>query len=98
MVQVFNVSRGATAARSPWRRLWQRACIGAVLCAAAGGAWAQSADLVLSNHVVSPDPVPAGGIATITMTVQATLPLLGLWGVPYGMEISAHAPAETLDR
>ncbi len=70
MVQVFNVSRGATAARSPWRRLWQRACIGAVLCAAAGGAWAQSADLVLSNHVVSPDPVPAGGIATITMTVQ----------------------------
>jgi len=36
----------------------------------AGGAWAQSADLVLSNHVVSPDPVPAGGIATITMTVQ----------------------------
>ncbi|GAA2528129.1 hypothetical protein GCM10009860_04850 [Microbacterium mitrae] len=35
---------------------------------------------------------------TITMTVQATLPLLGFWGVPYGMEISAHAPAETLDR
>lgn len=35
---------------------------------------------------------------TITMTVQATLPLLGFWGVPYGMEFSAHAPAETLDR
>ncbi|MGF3054087.1 TadE/TadG family type IV pilus assembly protein [Microbacterium sp. YY-03] len=35
---------------------------------------------------------------TVTMTVQATLPLLGLWGVPYGMEFSAHAPAETLDR
>ena len=70
MVQAFNVSRGATAARSPWRRLWQRACIGAVLCAAAGGAWAQSSDLVLAQHVVSPDPVPAGGIATITMTVQ----------------------------
>jgi len=70
MVQVFNVSRGVTAARSPWRRLWQMACIGAVLCAAAGGAWAQSSDLVLAQHVVSPDPVPAGGIATITMTVQ----------------------------
>ncbi|MBV0894565.1 TadE/TadG family type IV pilus assembly protein [Microbacterium sp. NC79] len=35
---------------------------------------------------------------TITMTVSATLPLLGLWGVPYGMEFSAHAPVETLDR
>ncbi len=35
---------------------------------------------------------------TITMTVRATLPLLGLWGVPYGMEFSAHAPTETLDR
>ena len=35
---------------------------------------------------------------TITMTVQATLPLLGFWGVRYGMEISAHAPAVTLDR
>lgn len=35
---------------------------------------------------------------TITMTVSATLPLLGLWGVSYGMEFSAHAPVETLDR
>ena len=25
----------------------------------ATGAWAQSADMVLSNHVVNPDPVPA---------------------------------------
>lgn len=33
-------------------------------------AMAQSADLVLAQHVVAPDPVPAGGIATITMTVQ----------------------------
>ena len=36
----------------------------------ATGAWAQSADMVLSNHVVNPDPVPAGGIATITITVD----------------------------
>ncbi|GAA6121214.1 IPTL-CTERM sorting domain-containing protein [Acidovorax sp. FG27] len=33
-------------------------------------AMGQSADLVLAQHVVAPDPVPAGGIATITMTVQ----------------------------
>lgn len=35
---------------------------------------------------------------TITMRVRATLPLLGLWGVDQGMEITAYAPAETLDR
>ncbi|WP_162244647.1 IPTL-CTERM sorting domain-containing protein [Acidovorax sp. Leaf160] len=33
-------------------------------------AMGQSADLVLAQHVVAPDPVPAGGIANITMTVQ----------------------------
>ena len=35
----------------------------------AGGAWAAS-DLLLAQHVVSPDPVPAGGVATITMTIN----------------------------
>lgn len=29
-----------------------------------------AADMVLSQHVVSPDPMPAGGIATITITVD----------------------------
>ncbi|MBP6406733.1 MAG: DUF11 domain-containing protein [Ramlibacter sp.] len=45
---------------------------GIALATLLGGAsaWAQSADLVLSNHVVSPDPVLAGGIATITLTVR----------------------------
>ncbi len=38
--------------------------------ALSGVAYAQNADLVLAQHIVSPDPVPAGGIATITMTVQ----------------------------
>ncbi len=36
----------------------------------AGAAYAQSADMVLAQHVVTPDPVPAGGIATITMTAN----------------------------
>ncbi len=55
----------------PARRasIWAFALAAPLLCAA-GGAWAQGADLVLAQHVVSPDPVPAGGIATITMTVQ----------------------------
>ncbi len=36
----------------------------------AGAAFAQSADMVLAQHVVTPDPVPAGGVATITITVN----------------------------
>ena len=40
------------------------------LLGTAGWAQAQSADLVLAQQVVSPDPVPAGGVATITMTLQ----------------------------
>ena len=57
-------------ARPALRRGFWAALVAAPLLCAAGGAWAQSADLVLANHVVTPDPVPAGGIATITMTVQ----------------------------
>lgn len=40
------------------------------LALVSGVAYAQNADLVLAQHIVSPDPVPAGGIATITMNVQ----------------------------
>lgn len=36
----------------------------------ATGAWAQSADMVLSSQIVNPDPVPAGGTATITIRVD----------------------------
>ena len=36
----------------------------------ATGAWAQSADMVLSSQTVNPDPVPAGGTATITIRVD----------------------------
>lgn len=52
-----------------FRHTWTIALALPLLCAA-GGAWAQSADMLLAQHVVTPDPVPAGGVATITMTVQ----------------------------
>ena len=55
------------------RPAWSWLGTGSVALAAlmgAGPAWAQSADLVLAQHVVTPDPLPAGGIATVTMTVQ----------------------------
>jgi Flp pilus assembly protein TadG len=37
------------------------------------------------------------GHATIEVTVQTTLPLLGLLGAPGSMEVSAHAPDEFFD-
>lgn len=52
---------------------------------------AVAADLV-SDVVV----VESGGI--VTVTVRATLPLLGFWGVSSGMEVTAYAPKEILDR
>lgn len=32
---------------------------------------------------------------TIDVQVRTTFPLIGLIGVPFGMEVAAHAPAET---
>jgi len=37
------------------------------------------------------------GHPTIEVTVVATLPLLGLLGLPGALEVTGHAPAETLD-
>lgn len=37
------------------------------------------------------------GYPTVAVTVTATLPLIGLWGVPGGWEVTAHAPMETLE-
>jgi Flp pilus assembly protein TadG len=34
---------------------------------------------------------------TVSVTVHTTLPLLGLLGLERAMEVSAHAPAESLD-
>ena len=55
-------------AQSGWARAWGAGVALAALMGASP-AWAQSADVVLAQHVVTPDPVPAGGMATITMTV-----------------------------
>lgn len=69
----FSGAPPATSARATpggrASRRWAAALALPLLCAA-GSAWAQNADLVLAQHVVAPDPVPAGGIATITMTVN----------------------------
>jgi Flp pilus assembly protein TadG len=37
------------------------------------------------------------GLATVRVTVRTTLPLLGLWGSPRALEVSADAPVETLE-
>lgn len=37
------------------------------------------------------------GYPAVEVTVRATLPLVGLIGVPWALEVSAYAPAETLD-
>ncbi len=39
-----------------------------------------------------------GGVVTVEVTIEATLPLIGVIGVPGGWEVTAHAPAETFDR
>lgn len=37
------------------------------------------------------------GAPSVEVRVVATLPLLGLLGIPNGWEVTAHAPRETLD-
>jgi hypothetical protein len=37
------------------------------------------------------------GHAVIEVTVRTTLPLVGLLGIPAGLEVTAHAPVESLD-
>ncbi|GAA1936514.1 pilus assembly protein [Microbacterium aoyamense] len=37
------------------------------------------------------------GGPTIELSVRATLPLVGLFGVPGTLEVTAHAPAESFD-
>lgn len=38
----------------------------------------------------------AGGVAALAITVRATLPVIGLIGVPAGLEVTASAPVESL--
>ncbi len=40
---------------------------------------------------------PSSGALVTQVTVRATLPLVGLWGLPEGWEVTAHAPSESLD-
>lgn len=37
------------------------------------------------------------GYPAVEVTVRTTLPLVGLIGVPWALEVSAYAPAESLD-
>lgn len=37
------------------------------------------------------------GHPTVTVTVRTTLPVIGLIGIEGGLEVSGHAPIETLD-
>lgn len=46
---------------------------------------------------ISVREMDAGGGSEVEVTVRATLPLLGLLGVPRAMEVSARAPIESLD-
>lgn len=46
---------------------------------------------------VSATESTALGAPGVTITVRATLPLLGLLGPPRGLEVSAHAPLESFD-
>ena len=46
---------------------------------------------------VSAAAVEGGAGPEVQVTVVATLPLVGLLGVPAGMEVTAHAPRESFD-
>lgn len=52
-----------------------------------------------SGFVASADAriVGSGASETVEVTVVATMPLLGLWGVTEGWEVTAHAPREHLE-
>ncbi|GEP46667.1 pilus assembly protein [Microbacterium saccharophilum] len=46
---------------------------------------------------VSARDASSGGQPIIEVTVTATLPLVGLLGMTGGLEVTGHAPAESLD-
>lgn len=54
--------------------------------AAVGGGWEATVTAGLS---------PEGDL--IEVTVAGTLPLVGLFGIPAGLEVSAHAPRESFE-
>lgn len=68
------------------------------------GEGADRARLVISRAVgeefagdVSVGTADVAGEPVVRVRVRATLPLIGLLGVPYALEVDADAPVETLD-
>ncbi|MGO1769737.1 MAG: TadE/TadG family type IV pilus assembly protein [Microbacterium sp.] len=49
------------------------------------------------DHEVRAGTGTVAGIDSALVTVTATLPLAGLLGAPRGLEVSAHAPLESLE-
>ncbi|GAA3020229.1 TadE/TadG family type IV pilus assembly protein [Microbacterium dextranolyticum] len=50
----------------------------------------------LDAEIRADEAVGASG-PEVVVTVRATLPLVGLLGIPAAMEVSAHAPRESFD-
>ncbi|WP_454115193.1 TadE/TadG family type IV pilus assembly protein [Microbacterium lacticum] len=46
---------------------------------------------------VSAGAVEGAGGSEVQVTVVATFPLIGLLGIPAGMEVTAHAPRQSID-
>ncbi|WP_458041327.1 MULTISPECIES: TadE/TadG family type IV pilus assembly protein [Bacteria] len=59
-----------------------------VIARAVGEAFAEDVSARDTEHL---------GYPAVEVTVRATLPLIGLIGVPWALEVTAYAPAETLD-
>ena len=59
-----------------------------VITRAVGEAFAEDVSARDTEHL---------GYPAVEVTVRATLPLIGLIGVPWALEVTASAPAETLD-
>lgn len=59
-----------------------------IIARTVGGEFAQS---------VSARESMALGYPTVEVTVEAALPLAGLWGIPRALTVSAEAPKESLD-
>lgn len=49
------------------------------------------------GHESSASTAVVSGVDSAVVTVTATLPLVGLIGAPNGLEVTAHAPLESLE-
>lgn len=60
----------------------------AIIARTVGEGFAETVEVSSTTHLGHP---------AVQVTVRATLPLAGLLGAPEALEVSAHAPAETLE-